>query len=466
MAMTDLYRRIPCGDIIVNREKRQRTVIDSKEIIDSIAALGVINPILVTQDLVLVAGERRLHASLQLNLKDIPVRFVREDLSEEQVQLIELEENVKRSNLDWRDLVRAIVRVHELLEQENEIWTGEQTAQFLNMPLNTYKRAMAVFPHLDHPNVLEQKTLYTASVVADRISNRITQQALNDIASTVHSKLGTLPKPNAVSASVTSIPSDDVAVPAAPLPALPAILNKPIPFIQADFNEWAKTYDGPRFNFLHCDFPYGVNLFSGKLLATQNKYEDTQEVYTQLIETLCENLDRLMTPNGHLMFWLSMEHYIKTIQLFRKLAPDLIFLRRPLVWLRSDNSGLVPATNRHPRQVYETALVATRGERFLAKIVSDGYAAPPDRALHASAKPEPMLKHFFKLFVDNTTSMLDPTCGAGSSIRAAEALGAERVLGIERDEESFNNAVGAYRKHLNIQALVEKENENAQTKTS
>jgi DNA modification methylase len=44
------------------------------------------------------------------------------------------------------------------------------------------------------------------------------------------------------------------------------------------------------------------------------------------------------------------------------------------------------------------------------------------------------------MFVDENTIMLDPTCGSGSAVRAAEALGAPRILGIELDPEFTDRA--------------------------
>ena len=54
---------------------------------------------------------------------------------------------------------------------------------------------------------------------------------------------------------------------------------------------------------------------------------------------------------------------------------------------------------------------------------------------HMSGKHEPMLKHFFSALIDNTTLMLDPTCGSGTSLIAAESLGAQKVLGLEINPE-------------------------------
>jgi hypothetical protein len=46
-----------------------------------------------------------------------------------------------------------------------------------------------------------------------------------------------------------------------------------------------------------------------------------------------------------------------------------------------------------------------------------------------------MLEEFFRMFVDGTTSMLDPTCGSGGALKAAMSLDAADVLGLEKDKE-------------------------------
>ena len=42
--------------------------------------------------------------------------------------------------------------------------------------------------------------------------------------------------------------------------------------------------------------------------------------------------------------------------------------------------------------------------------------------------------------MDETTSILDPTCGSGSAIRAARSLGASELLGIELNSEFADRA--------------------------
>ena len=57
-----------------------------------------------------------------------------------------------------------------------------------------------------------------------------------------------------------------------------------------------------------------------------------------------------------------------------------------------------------------------------------------------SAKPEAVLRHFFRMFVGPTTYMLDPTCGSGTALRAAHFRGASYMVGVEKDEEFADKA--------------------------
>src|SRR5262249_36568697 len=86
--------------IIVLRDKRQRRKPDDiEDLKNSINEVGLINPVTITKNMILIAGERRLQACLLLNPEyKVPVRF-REEMSEEELQLLEYEENAKRQDL-------------------------------------------------------------------------------------------------------------------------------------------------------------------------------------------------------------------------------------------------------------------------------------------------------------------------------------------------------------------------------
>jgi hypothetical protein len=213
------------------------------------------------------------------------------------------------------------------------------------------------------------------------------------------------------------------------------------------FLDWAPAWTGRKFNLIHCDFPYGINAFSSEQMSEDRHkaYDDSEDVYFQLLNCFCENLNKFMAPSAHLVFWFSAKHRDATMRVFREKAPSLVFYPYDLIWLKSCNSGVAGDAIRHPRHVYETALFAYRGARNVVKIMADGYSAPTDKKWHTSTKPEPVLKHFFTMLVDESTTLLDPTCGSGSSVRSAEALGAAACLGLEIDPEHCANARTALR---------------------
>lgn len=130
----------------------------------------------------------------------------------------------------------------------------------------------------------------------------------------------------------------------------------------------------------------------------------------------------------------------------------------PLIWVKSDGVGIIPDPERGPRQTYETCLFGSRGDRKIVSAVANAYVCPTVRDRHMSEKPEPMLRHFFRMFCDQSSIVFDPTCGSGSALRAAEAAGARYVLGLERDPEFAERAREALKRARTLkraEAIVE-----------
>ena len=119
---------VPIGQIKVNRDERQRRQIDTKDLEASIRRRGLLNPIIISDDFTLQTGERRLTACKNLGYTDILTRFA-SDLSPTEAQIIELEENIKRTDLEWQDLAKAIGRIHRLFVDLDPDWTITKTGE-------------------------------------------------------------------------------------------------------------------------------------------------------------------------------------------------------------------------------------------------------------------------------------------------------------------------------------------------
>lgn len=458
MELTDTYKRVLLDQIVVNRSERQRRkLFDDKTgnflnddgLVESIKARGVMQPILLDKDNVLWFGERRYTASKLLGLPDIPVRYV-EQLSPTEAQIVELEENLCRHDLPWQDECAAITKLHKLYCESHKGWTLQKTIDATNYTQLT--EAIRVQRDIGDPNIVGCTSVRQAWNILQRRDDRAMGDALSDILDAGEAAVANVAEP------ITIVLPDNIGEPRPPTPS-GQIVRPPLPppstvastdsILNLSFLEWAPVYTGPKFNLIHCDFPYGRNTFEGKMSGRDRweHYDDDPQVYQKLIECLCSNLDRIMAYTGHVMFWTSADVEIQheTLMLFRKLAPSLVFNTYPLTWHKTDNVGILPDPKRGPRYVTETAFLASREDRLMIKAVSNAYGAPTDKSHHPSTKPEPMLRYFMQMLVDDATKMLDPTCGSGSSLRAAESLGAAHVLGLEINKEHCDNAQRALR---------------------
>ncbi len=406
------HETVDITSITVDRSGRIRKVIPEASILDkmdSIRRIGLIHAPVVTRERSLVAGETRLEACKRLGWTHIPIQYS-DTLEPDELLAIELEENIKRTDLTWQEQCDALLKFHELKRRADPAWNSIQTGEAIGLDRRNVDKQLGVARALiaGDIRVTAAPKLTTAVGIVSRQRERAAADALAHLA---------------------------LIEPAAPVSAAP-----PSPIQQGDFNEWAPAYEGPTFNLLHCDFPYGIGAgeFNQGAGAAFGGYSDTFEDYTRLIDTLIENRDRLLGESAHVIFWYSMKHHQYTLE---RLQSAFRVDPYPLLWFKSDNVGILPDHTRGPRRVYEVAFFCSHGDRKIITPVANAFAAPTVRTgEHMSEKNADMLAHFFRMVVDDNTRMLDPTAGSGSALRAAQRLGAKSLTGLELNPEYVENA--------------------------
>lgn len=436
------FRTVEISSIQINRTDRQRRALTGlPELALSISQVGLINPPVIDQNYNLIAGERRLTACRDiLGWTHIPVQSAG-DLDPLTLHLIELEENVKRVDLPWQDQCRAMSQYHEMQAKLDPSWSAAKTAKVLGVKDAEVSNRRMVAKALDEgdPLVVNADKYSVAVGIATRKAARKRDSAATAVSSMIN------PDPNSTSApEVEGLSEDEWGAVSDDAEILISTTSPLTPFLHCDFAEWAAAYAGPRFNFIHCDFPYGVNAQShnqgaGSAFGT---YEDGEDVYWQLLSTLELAMENVVDASAHMMFWFSMDFY----ELTRIRLSEMGWTVNPfpLIWHKSDNSGILPDPKRGPRRIYETAFLCSRSDRLIVQAVANTFAAPNLKNIHMSEKNPDMLAHFFRMFVDEHTRMLDPTMGSGNAVRVAEKMGAQVSLGLERDAEFFSRASEAY----------------------
>ena len=91
-------------DIVVNPQVRKASDPKAQEELNaSVKALGILQALLVMASGVLLAGHRRLIAALAAGLETVPVIVTDRLLSDSEIRVIQLTENMHRANLKPSD---------------------------------------------------------------------------------------------------------------------------------------------------------------------------------------------------------------------------------------------------------------------------------------------------------------------------------------------------------------------------
>jgi DNA modification methylase len=222
--------------------------------------------------------------------------------------------------------------------------------------------------------------------------------------------------------------------------------------INDDFTLFAPLYTDEPFNFIHCDFPYGISFNTGEFTSGVSNtilgdYDDSEDVYWKLLNTLRDNR-HLIAPQAHIMFWFSQNLRRETEDFFTEMKGTV----QPFLMIWHCGDGIVPDPQRYGRRTYETAMLVTFGDRKIVapRALSIDGSRESSTRIHRSQKPIRILEHFFEMLVDSSSHVLDPTCGSGTSLLAANNLKARRVVGLERDASIYENAYA----HVNSASTV------------
>ena len=415
---------IKIEDIEITKDRQRKDLGELDGIKNSFQELGQLVPIIVDETgngkFLLIAGERRLTAAKQLGWIEIEAKL-RTDLSERERTLIEFEENIRRKQLSWVEEIRAVRAFANIAKEPLQM-----VAKSLGMAAETVSKMITTADAVDADPKLENCPNFTSAYNQYQIrKNRELDAAFEDI----RLNLDPADKLDKPIEEDEKVKSKQIVPPKAPI-------NADFHALEEDFALWVKNYEDRRFNFIHCDFPYGLNMGTAPLQnssprwdTTDERYEDAPETFDRLVISFFENQDKFIADSAHCIFWVAHKNFGKIASRFAYYGWNVC--ETPLIWHKSDNAGIAPDPYRWPRRTYEIAVFASRGDRKILKIKAASYAGPTTKEYHLSEKPLDMLSHFFEMVIDGHSEILDPTCGSGTSLRVAKKFGAKRGLGLD-----------------------------------
>lgn len=407
--------------------ERQRKEFAEKalqELKASIAAHGLIHPIVLTEGGQLIAGERRLRAIIELhqegitfnhNLQpvphdEIPFTLV-SDIDPTDLAEIEFAENVFRVDLSWQERTQALQKLHTLRKAENPKQTVSATAKeviaasgspiSLDRGSREIAEALIVAEHLDDPEVKRARSSSEAyHIILDRAEATVKANAIKVVGDT---------------SSFHSI-------------------------IHGDCIEEMKKLPSNSVDTILVDPPYGMNADKmGK--GEYHLYDDSPGAALAICRAILSEGFRITKPRAILFMFCDVEHFI-TLRTFAAQQAWTCW-RQPLVW-RKGADGHSPWGRAGFIRTTEFLLFAVKGQKELV------YPGGPDVLdykrvgrgvrVHSAEKPVPLLRHLLRISTLPGQTVLDPCAGSGAAIEAA-TLEKAKIIAIEKDERFYNACI-------------------------
>lgn len=413
---------------------RQRKVFDPSllaELTESIRERGLQNAIVLREDagsFILVSGERRLRAmqdiyllegtfrydGMTLALNQIPYTLLT-DLSPLAAEEAELEENIRRVDLNWKERAAAHARLAALrLAQATLRGDAPPTTADISLEVrgsaeginqeNT-RRELIVAKHLDNPEVAAAKSVDEAFKILKRAesvekSRRLGESVGRTFTSAVHRCINT------------------------------------------DSLEWLKTCPAESFDVILTDPIYGIGADtfgdSGGLAQGAHGYEDTPEKFLAMLEVASPEFFRIAKAQAHLYWFCDIDWFPRIKEELR--TDGWQVFRTPLIW-HKPSAMRAPWPEHGPQRKYETLVYAVKGKKPVLKMAPDLFAYAPDTNLgHAAQKPVALYEDLLRRSVRPGDTVLDAFCGSGPIFPAAHAVKCA-ATGIEIDAAAYGLAV-------------------------
>lgn len=434
---------IPSDSIRIDHERFRSDVGNVQELADSIKSHGLFFPIILDDNMELVAGFRRLSAMRLLGWTEIP--YVNQgELTQLQRREIELEENIRRKAMHWMEEQKAIVEIQRLRELQNPNWSQANTAVLVGKT----SRGAAV--------VSEARVLAEAAELFPEIKDaKSKKQAL----SWARQKLTTVNRTMDVADSIKSGDSNMVSMSER--------------LLLGDSVEVIKDIPDESFHAVITDPPFGIDYdgFKAGKESQLTAYEDSEESYLRLL-TMADDLYRVIKPNGWLVWFQGMSWYGDRIDpKFAEITDDIIekmspydakelfrMCRRsylpgtktvfrnagftvdelPIIWDRSEGRCHTNRPDRYFGRAYDVAIHCFKGE---PEIVQRGkpniLRIPPvsiaDRDLTVERPPDLYAELIRRLTVKGEV-IADFFPGSGACLLAAQSLG-RQFFGVEKDPD-------------------------------
>jgi DNA modification methylase/ParB-like chromosome segregation protein Spo0J len=447
---------LPISEIKVNRDERLRKdpeeiAKNAIEIRDSLLLVGPINPILLTENNELIAGECRLEAYKLLGQTEVPITR-RQKLERAMQLMIELDENMRRQKMCWQDIALGIDAVHHqesaMAAKRKEEWSLRATGHLVKASHSYVQDCLIVTRLLKQ----KDKEIWDAKSLdqAKQIILLRTEQAAMAAKAKLSGALLTVPQPAKATkpSGIISIQLGTNQPAPSVITASPAEIRemRMIKLSDRVFNmdcvDLMNNVLAPNsVDFVATDIPYGIDMALLEDMHGIEQMKSTHQVdqNVEQMKPFLQGAYRVLKDNTYLMFFFAQQHQEKLATWGREVGFSVLDWN--LLWLKP-HSCKNQAAHINPTKSYEPVMVMKKGSPRLTKpmplchMTVDGM---PDKKLQSNPFAKP-LEFVDKMMLEPVffpgMTVLDPFAGGGSIVRAAILKGC-KIIACEIDEARY-----------------------------
>ncbi|HEY6022448.1 MAG TPA: DNA methyltransferase [Candidatus Paceibacterota bacterium] len=412
-----VVHEVPLTDVSVADDRQRKEFGDIEGLAISMQKFGLLQPVLLTRGNQLIAGERRYRAAQHNKWETIPALY-RDELDPIELEELELEENVQRLDIGWKEKNAAIARIHRLRQERDPNWGQAQTAQLIAEPGKVARQA-------DVSNaLLLENAMKLFPEVAEAKSAR---QALN----IVRSKAKGIVRQQDVASRPEYYQSVEDAI------------------LLGDSVELIKAIESESIDCIITDPPFGIDYDSrvADTVGSATSYKDGEEQYRHIL-TMAPDLYRVLRPNTFMVFFLGFSWYEEVKHIFREAG--FLVDEIPLVWKRDRGKCFTNYPDKYLPKGYDIALECLKGDPQIAqRRGSNVFDIPPvpnsEREILVE-RPVELYEELIRTFTIRGQIVADFFVGSGSCPAAAAKLG-RKYIGCELDAARRSRAIQKIRSY-------------------
>ncbi len=439
-------------DVIVE-DRARKDLGDLKELKNSIEESGLINPILITQEGRLIAGERRLKAVIELDYDTIDAR-ISPDIDQDDFLLMEMMENVARKEFNWTEELALKHKLHnywiDQAEKAKEPWGYRDTAAKLRCSLGGLSTDLALAKAIDSfPQLKNFETKAQAKNAYKKLGDgAVAMKAMDNLSDEDQEKLKNLQmgnisvdtsvdgKPNLVIPTATntdSVPDYITSSDRSPVEHPAKKKKLEYCYLVEGYETFLDKIPNETVGLIELDPPYAIDFNEnyGKVSKIKSKATDwtTKQLYNFYKEYL-PILHTKLLDNSWVICWTGKEHFNET----NKIAAASGFkVQQPGVWVKPGGSSNTPKTNMISN--FEMFLLFRKGDAtfntasFPSVITFN--SSPASQRIHQWEKPIEMYQYIITAMGKPGSIFLSPFAGSGNALLAA---GLEQMIPMGCDQ--------------------------------